>query len=163
MMKAAILTSPNTYFRFTKPVMAQFTTKEDTSSKPDITLESSTEEMGKNIIVITFSFRFPVGTRCKPAQLKLEVEGDAYLPQVTSKFTTTIKSEISNNFVVATNECQWEGAEGKLLLFDLFGEDYIIGSQKGNKRKKKEKCQGSKGIHLAILYQSAFHKIHPCH
>eukprot|EP01091_Cochliopodium_minus_P010360 TRINITY_DN2721_c0_g1_i1.p1 TRINITY_DN2721_c0_g1~~TRINITY_DN2721_c0_g1_i1.p1 ORF type:complete len:658 (-),score=239.48 TRINITY_DN2721_c0_g1_i1:114-2087(-) len=143
-MKAAIISSPNTYFRFVNPVMAHFATKEDTTSKPDITLETNTEEVAKNVLVISFSFRFPVGTRCKPAQLRLEVEGDAYLPQASTKFTTTIKSEISNNFVVATNECQWEGAEGKLLLFDLFGEDYIIGSQKGSKKKKKKNAKDQK-------------------
>ena len=137
-MRAAILTSPNTYFRFTKPVMAAFTTKEDSGSKPDMTLEALAEEFSKNFISLSFSFRFPVGTRCKPAQLRLEVEGDTFLPLVNNKFTCILKSEMSNNFVVATNECQWEGAEGKLLLFDLFGEDYLSASQKGNKRKKKK-------------------------
>ena len=143
-MQASLLTSPRTTFYSKNSVVAEFNTKEDDSGNSErINLQNEVEQM-KRGEVVSFNFRFPVGTRCKPAELKLQVDGVATLPGSPHKINHTIHSGPSHCYIVTTNECQWEGAEGKLLLFDLFGEKYISHEYKQTKKSgKKKKTSGS--------------------
>lgn len=81
---------------------------------PASPLEGDTQQMAPNRIG-HFPLRFVAGTRKSAVHIKMGVSvrmGAA---------TATVESEMSNPFVVITNECQWEGSAGTLLKKDAFG------------------------------------------
>lgn len=81
---------------------------------PSSPLEGDTQQMAPSRIA-HFPLRFVAGTRKSAVHIKLGV------PVRMGAATATIESEMSNPFVVITNECQWEGSAGTLLKKDAFG------------------------------------------
>jgi len=85
----------------------------------DIQIQNNVEKMSRNNQV-TFDLRFPAGTRNKPCHIRLHVKGVITLPDGSKSQPVEIVSVPSNHIIVTTNECQFETAELKLLLMELF-------------------------------------------
>lgn len=97
-----------------------------------VTIQNETEPLGP-MGAATLHVRFPAGTRCKPGLLRVRVPGVVTLPD-GSQHEITLVSKPSNPFIITTNECQWEGAEGKLFRWELFGPVLKGKHRKSNRR-----------------------------
>src|SRR5689334_14366221 len=71
-----------------------------------------------------FYLKFGVGTRKNPVRLKFGIQ--LQIQQGGQAQTVTVESNSSRSFIVITNECQWEEAEGILLKKDAFNEQVSI-------------------------------------
>eukprot|EP01111_Echinosteliopsis_oligospora_P017924 TRINITY_DN7965_c0_g1_i1.p1 TRINITY_DN7965_c0_g1~~TRINITY_DN7965_c0_g1_i1.p1 ORF type:complete len:497 (-),score=139.14 TRINITY_DN7965_c0_g1_i1:105-1595(-) len=78
-------------------------------------LESDLAQLHASSRLGDFPVKFMAGTRKAAVHLKFGV------PVRCGGVSSTIESEMSNPFVVITNECQWEGSAGTLLKKDSFG------------------------------------------
>lgn len=140
-MSAKVICAPGVQFTATSPVTAHFYWAEDDQVKAkrggaaagkkrdasssvvesqrisDIQIQNNIEKLvnGK----VSFDFRFPVGTKNKPCCIRLHVNGVVTLRDGT-KQNLEIISEPTHRFIVTTNESQYETAELKLLMMDLF-------------------------------------------
>jgi hypothetical protein len=143
-MTAKLVCAPGSSFKATSPVTAYFyqledddvsikptrTTRKRTMATPtasiraeelsDVQIHNNVEKLTSDNLV-TFDFRFPAGTRNKPCNIRLHVKGVVTLPNGSKSKTVEIVSKPTNRFIITTNECQFETAELKLLVMDLFG------------------------------------------
>jgi len=88
--------------------------KKNTTNKKNIETES--ENMDENQKA-KFFLKFLTGSRKASAVLKFGIR-----IQTSNGSTITLESNPSVPFVVITNECQYEVADGRLLKMDLFGQ-----------------------------------------
>ena len=88
----------------------------------DVQIQNNTEKLTKNNLV-SFDFRFPAGTRNKPCNIRLHVKGVVTLPDGTKSRAVEIISQPTNRFIITTNECQFETAELKLMLMEIFEDN----------------------------------------
>lgn len=86
-----------------------------TKGAPSSPLEADAQPLNGASKLGDFPLKFMAGTRKAAVHLKFGVAVRSPLS------TATIESDMSNPFVVITNECQWEGSAGTLLKKDAFG------------------------------------------
>jgi hypothetical protein len=79
-------------------------------------IESETEKMDDFQHIARFHLKFLNGTRKALATVKFQVQ-----LQVTGGQPLAAESNVSNPFVVITNECQYEESDGLVLRVDAFG------------------------------------------
>lgn len=68
---------------------------------------------------VSFNFRFPAGTRNKPCSIRLHVRGVIETSD-GAQCEVDVVSEPTHRFIVTTNECQYEGAELKLMAMEMY-------------------------------------------
>lgn len=145
-MTARLLCAPGVKFNATSPVTAYFyqvddeevvvrkgrsrkraspTTMDSMANEEmsDIQIQNNVERLPKGGNLVTFDFRFPAGTRNKPCSIRLHVTGVVTLADGTKSRPLEIISQPTHRFIITTNECQFETAELKLLLMELFAGD----------------------------------------
>jgi len=83
-------------------------------------IENDTQTLDSFRRQAKFYLKFSVGTRKNPVRLKFGIQ--LQIQQGSQSQTVTVESNSSRSFIVITNECQWEEAEGILLKKDAFGE-----------------------------------------
>eukprot|EP01113_Clastostelium_recurvatum_P039101 TRINITY_DN5930_c0_g1_i3.p1 TRINITY_DN5930_c0_g1~~TRINITY_DN5930_c0_g1_i3.p1 ORF type:complete len:634 (-),score=194.11 TRINITY_DN5930_c0_g1_i3:203-2104(-) len=86
------------------------------SGGPANPLDCDSQAISLQNKVATFPLKFMQGTRKASVNIKFGVS-----VRSTGGTPATIESNMSNPFVVITNECQWEGSAGTLLKKDAFG------------------------------------------
>lgn len=85
--------------------------------RSDVQIQNNVEELEDDRV--TFNFRFPAGTRNKPCSIRLHVRGLVHMADGTKR-EVEVLSEPTHRFIVTTNECQYEGAELKLMAMEVF-------------------------------------------
>jgi len=86
-----------------------------TKGAPSSPLEADAQPLNGPAKSGDFPLKFMAGTRKAAVHLKFGI------PVRSPNASATIESDMSNPFVVITNECQWEGSAGTLLKKDAFG------------------------------------------
>lgn len=97
-------------------VITDYTTR---SKKNPTTVQNNLKPIQNNVAVFN-DLIFPNGTRKKTIRLKFSVDVQMQLPNGSS-FGATLESNLSQPFIVKTNENQWEESEGILLKYESFG------------------------------------------
>jgi len=88
-------------------------------------IENDTQALDSFRRQAKFYLKFAVGTRKNPVRLKFGIQLQIQQNGTQSQ-TVTVESNSSRSFIVITNECQWEEAEGILLKKDAFGEQVSV-------------------------------------
>ena len=90
------------------------------SRRSSFTIQNDAQTMDDNGICRFPDLRFPIGTRLRMVRLHFSVE--AQYTKIDGKLgKQLLESNLSNPFVVMTNENQWESSAQALLEFDIFG------------------------------------------
>lgn len=113
-MKATIILSPGYSFSPSGPATARFYTGDEESS---VQLQNDVEPVRNG--VCEMGLRFSAGTRNQPQEVRLTVTGTLTNPD-GQKAKVDILSESSRQFIVITNEVQFQRSEHHLLALELF-------------------------------------------
>jgi hypothetical protein len=95
----------------------------NSSSKEETHTVHNNQKMMDSGTAIFDSLTFPQGSRKKTLSLKFSVTVNCSRPlgNSTENYTCLIESDLSQPFIVKTNENQWDEAEGSLLKAEAFG------------------------------------------
>jgi len=84
------------------------------------TLDTDTQVMDGYRRLSRWNLKFSNGTRKNSISLRFAIQLQIGAPHILP--AVTVESETSNPFIVITNECQWEEAEGLLIKKEVFGD-----------------------------------------
>ena len=117
-----LITAPKASCRPIGKVIASYSIEEYTTCKSQFRIDNFEEPLDEFGSAKFYEMRFPVGSRQKVVHLQFSLKVSYVLPSSPTGLLseTVLKSEVTNPFIVMTNENQWICSEGLLFKKYLF-------------------------------------------
>eukprot|EP01095_Lingulamoeba_sp_RSL-Kostka_P005020 TRINITY_DN1634_c0_g2_i1.p1 TRINITY_DN1634_c0_g2~~TRINITY_DN1634_c0_g2_i1.p1 ORF type:complete len:728 (+),score=240.98 TRINITY_DN1634_c0_g2_i1:560-2743(+) len=116
-----LVTGPKTDARPVTSVKAELIYEEYRAKRGSFTILNDEQDLDENKIASFTDLRFPHGTRLKMVRLQFSLEVE-YVKADGNIGKAIVESNSSRNFIVMTNENQWDSSECVLLKRDCFDQ-----------------------------------------